>query len=312
MASHKIIEDPPMPEPPRRAKSREDLVKPLDPVANFTGPFRYFDLPREIRDLIYHQVWPRTACLSHIFTLDKGRRVKEQKRQMQIFVRYNIEEGPQLQFRCYPDWVLVSKIFLNEAMEQLYRGGRIWGLMPGSHLTTNIRFDSSAGQELYSASASEDLGSVRKWFGIIPGYIPEADYSKTAVEVIKTWPTDLTILKRMENAFVGKNGSKTLCISFGVLLGRIGNDVSVDLSAFDKIEFNVDELIVEVVGLAWRDFSETAAKLFPLLEAEVARLGHVLVGEGSRLVSTKEFHKREDRSPYSKFEVTRGQQSQKF
>jgi hypothetical protein len=37
----------------------------LDPTKNFDGPFRFTDLPPELRDMVYHEVW---SASSDIFT----------------------------------------------------------------------------------------------------------------------------------------------------------------------------------------------------------------------------------------------------
>jgi len=36
---------------------------PRGPTARFTGPFRFFDLPRELRDMVYDSAWPATPNL---------------------------------------------------------------------------------------------------------------------------------------------------------------------------------------------------------------------------------------------------------
>jgi hypothetical protein len=38
-------------------------VTPRGPTSRFTGPFRLFDLPRELRDMIYYLAWTATPNL---------------------------------------------------------------------------------------------------------------------------------------------------------------------------------------------------------------------------------------------------------
>jgi hypothetical protein len=280
----------------------------LDPTANFTGRFRFFDLPREIRDQVYHECWPLTANLQHHMR-------KEGKRQLQLGICHDIEEGIQKYYNTYPEWLRVNSQFVTEAMQQLYRGSRVWGQVPGSSLTTNFWFGRTVDAEDFREEVDNDLTELLHGEPLLPGYIPEEDYSSTAIGVIKTWPTDLHLLKKMELAFVdGDTKKKELCITFAIAGDRLKGNTVVDLSAFAKTGLEVDTLVVEVLGIGeeesdnapCRNYAQYADRLQMSMGEEVEKLGRVLVGEGCGMVFAEGVDERLAYDVYWRFEVTKG------
>jgi hypothetical protein len=181
--------------------TRYHQVLLFDPTAKFNGPFRFLDLPEEFRVMVYNEVWPTTANLELQMR-------EEDSRQLELRVCYDttdappgIPEGKGFGIYCYkklPDWVLVNKFILKDAMAQLYRRSSFFGEVPGSWLTTNFRFGRPESASGFRQDVDESLEELVEDEKPPPEHIPEQDYLRTAVQVITTWRTDLHLLKKME------------------------------------------------------------------------------------------------------------------
>ncbi|RMZ68597.1 xaa-pro dipeptidase [Pyrenophora seminiperda CCB06] len=241
----------------------------ITPTASPTGPFNFFGLPRELRDAIYAEVWPTTASLYHDM-------VESSKLQLDFGISYNVQEGAQKKLHSYPSWARVNRQFLRESMEQFYRNFHVHGQVPGSRVTTSFRFGRVEDAAHEREEAEKELACVLRGKPVLPGYIPEAIYPHKVIEVTKTWPINLSSLKRFEHGLLDKNGKRSLCITFGIAIGYLYSP-TIDLSAFEATGFELDELVVEVVFRL--KYCTIKNKVFSLVQGEVKRLGSVLVGE---------------------------------
>ena len=90
---------------------------------------------------------------------------------------------------------------------------------------------------------------------------------------------------------------KELWFTFTVAVDRIEQDTIVDLSAFETTGFELDGLVVEVLGicceslLGW-DEAQYCEELRVKIEEEVGIVGEALVGKGCRAVFTREMDER--------------------
>ncbi|KAF2123437.1 hypothetical protein P153DRAFT_435904 [Dothidotthia symphoricarpi CBS 119687] len=258
-----------------------------NPTVQFTGTFRFFDLPRELRDMIYHEVWPTTPELyQHV--IDKSQRhLGCQGCRQGLFAAYQprTPRDPCRNEYALPSWLQASKAFLEEAMDQYYRKCQWMAKVPGGHITTTFHF----GNQQVTAQTSVDivynlrrLQKNRKTTRCLSEHPSQA-----SIEVKNIWPINSTLLKRMENGLRQLDGCKSLLIMFGVALKHINSEVTVDLSAFETTGLELDKLVVDVHQSCAVAFAERADMLYSLLQLEIERLGTVLVGPGSRLTCAK-------------------------
>jgi hypothetical protein len=116
--------------------------------------------------------------------------------------------------------------------------------------------------------------------------MPIADDPYVGVQETHLWPKGMHLLIKLNNQLRDAHGIGTLTITFGIKLKKIaqsGKPISVDLSKFERSRLSLDKLIVNVPGIDARhglfiDEADKIKKLWPLVKAEVARIGRVLIG----------------------------------
>jgi hypothetical protein len=240
------------------------------PTAQPNKPFRFFALPRELRDMVYNEAWPKTPYLHRATLLDKPSPL------IDITATYREKAGGWSPGRHIPEWVLVSRAFLFEAMEQYFQNIDWLVKIPGSRFTTRIYLCSSEflwDSNFFMGNELDDIRMNKK----LLSWIPYSDYSTTVIELYKAWPMHMPILKKLERGLRDKDGPKTLHIAFGISFHRDPTVTAVDLSAIEHAGFQVDRVVVNVMCTNCKqrnDLEQTKR----LIHAEVERLGRVLVG----------------------------------
>jgi hypothetical protein len=82
----------------------------------------FMRLPRELRDMVYHYLWTYTPLITELYP----QRTSYNNSQPALSITYGfIDEDGQLCLasEALPRWILVSKTFLGEGMEQLRSKG---------------------------------------------------------------------------------------------------------------------------------------------------------------------------------------------
>lgn len=249
-----------------------------DPTADLTGTFRFFNLPPELRDAIYDEVWLTTPPLRKDATENDGT-----TNSLRLVVSHSgMAITRERAIQALPPWVLINKTFLGEAMLHLYRHCQWFAGSPGTNLTTPFLLSNGQRTErmlkyvrahLKRARTeewrSEPQGMSNTWIGF---------------EDLPAWPSGLSLLKKLENGLHSENGEKTLEITFGVVLALCEEtNMAVNLAALEETGFELDKLVVNVRGIDEEKHRDQADQLHPLLRDEVARLGCVFIGESSWL-----------------------------
>lgn len=242
-------------------------------TARRNRPFRFFGLPRELRDMVYNEVWPHTPYLYRETLLRKASPL------IDITTNYRKQTDGWTTDVRYPQWVLVSHAFLSEAMEQYFRNAEWLAKIPGSYFTTRIYLSSSKfswESDFYLGYEIEDLRVGKK----LLTWIPNDDYSRTVLELYKAWPMHMPILKKLEPGLCGSDGQKTLFITFGMEFRRTHTILAVDLSAIEAIGFRIDKLVVNITcTMSKRE--KIIERFRRLVGIEIERLGCVLIGQPS-------------------------------
>ncbi|KAJ4373325.1 hypothetical protein N0V83_003619 [Neocucurbitaria cava] len=246
----------------------------LDPTANFTGPFRFFDFPRELRDMVYNQCWLPTTSY---FKLPQN---DPERQHMAIMTWGRCERSPP-PAHSYPIWFYVNKCFRAEAFEEFYVRCGLLAFIEGSYLTTRFYCGVVGTESSHRHTVNWEVKKLLAT-GAVPTTEPSNDYLAPVVNAIEPWPVSMATLKEMKNALVDDQGHRGLHIAFAVIK-KVKPGVTVDLSVFESTGFTLDKLVVEVFHIDHGYFIPHADILLIALKAEVSRLGHVLVGQKSRV-----------------------------
>jgi len=241
-------------------------------------PFRFFSLPRELRDAIYDEVWPVTPQL---YRAPPSRRSPH----IDITADYR-KKGPGWTTASrIPPCMLVSRAFLHEALDQYFRNIDWTARIPASYFTTRIFLSNSGFHTGAALEVEWELDSVANGTKIVP-WIDPKEYSKSVVQVYQGWPMTLPILHKFDNGLGEQNGERVLYVAFGIDFGHTKGDIQIDLSSLEYIGFRLDRL---VVGVRYRRPKSrwSEGTLAQLVEAEVKRLGGAMIGQavGSKFSS---------------------------
>jgi hypothetical protein len=90
--------------------STAQFTRCRDINVRLTGPFRFFNLPRELRDLVYNEVWSHTPFL-YPATLQR-----KPSPLVCIVLKYRKYADNWTTDNRFPPWLLVKTIFLDKAM----------------------------------------------------------------------------------------------------------------------------------------------------------------------------------------------------
>ncbi|KAH3907413.1 hypothetical protein HBH56_188680 [Parastagonospora nodorum] len=229
-------------------------VTPRGPTARFTGPFCFFDLPRELRHMICYLA--RTA------TPDLYRATLNERPSPLIdtTTHYQQEADGWMPDRHYPLCVRVSHAFLSEAMEQYFRNVGWVARIPGSIFTTRIYLNSAkfSNPSKFQIMLETSVLTCKRR---IVGWIPNSDYSRDVIE----------------QGLRGPDGLKTLYMDLAVSLDRTKNVVAIDLSGLEAIGFSIDKLVVDVACTEWD--KKKLGQLEGMMKEELRRLGCALIGQ---------------------------------
>jgi hypothetical protein len=252
----------------------------LDPTANFTGPFRFFDLPRELRDIVYHHAWAPTR-------LKREPKDLYGASQLTVTASYGYGTDTSPEDRCntslsVPAWLTANKAFHREAMLQFFSNYSLEMELPGSDATNVFHFGSE--RRNHTALTWNDISQG------FTGYthISPQFFAHNSIELMTAWPIKLKLVQKMSHGLRsghwGEEKSKTLVIAFATYLERLNRKPIVDLSGFESLGFKLDVLRVEATVDNDDDVSRRGtARLLPIMEEEITRLGQVLVGKGASL-----------------------------
>ncbi|QRC92265.1 hypothetical protein JI435_024050 [Parastagonospora nodorum SN15] len=173
-------------------------VTPRGPTARFTGPFCFFDLPRELRHMICYLA--RTA------TPDLYRATLNERPSPLIdtTTHYQQEADGWMPDRHYPLCVRVSHAFLSEAMEQYFRNVGWVARIPGSIFTTRIYLNSAkfSNPSKFQIMLETSVLTCKRR---IVGWIPNSDYSRDVIEVYNAWPMDPSEEARARPSWPGRS-----------------------------------------------------------------------------------------------------------
>ncbi|KAF2827791.1 hypothetical protein CC86DRAFT_404836 [Ophiobolus disseminans] len=252
------------------------------PNARFTGPYRFFSLSRELRDMVYDEVWPKTAQLCRYTKL------RQSSPLIDITAMYRKSTRDWQSGHRIPDCFLVSKAFLDEAMKQYYRNVDWKAKIPGSYFTTRFWLTGSEFEGDAILETQRELDELLRGSMYLK-WIPASYYSRSVIELYKAWPMHLPILKKLHRGLHETNGRRTLHVTFSVALNRAKPNIAVDLSSLENIGFKLDKTVVDVI-IATKQPTELVDGLTRLLETEIKRLGcapmigqRISVKSGTRL-----------------------------
>lgn len=101
------------------------------PSEGMTG---LFHLPRELRDMVYHDAW--SSGFSAFYT-------RPSAKPLRILATYKQSKCYQKKLGFFmspllPPWVLADRIICREAMDQFFRHCVWFALVPGNHITTIV------------------------------------------------------------------------------------------------------------------------------------------------------------------------------
>jgi hypothetical protein len=246
-----------------------------DPSARSTGIFRFFSLPRELRDLIYDEAWPSTPYLFRATLSNKPSPL------IDITAEYRKSTQDWKTSSRIPSYMLVNRAFVDEAMKQFFRNVDWKAKIPASLFTTRVYLSNAAYHRDSILEAERELDLLTMGTKLL-SWISDKDYSRTAIEVYPSWPMNLPILKKLEQGLRKTNGQKVLFVTLGVSLKRAKNILQVDLSRLEHIGFKIDKLVVGVFCNTAQQSAKRIDDLEQLLEVEMKRLGRAMI-DGSTM-----------------------------
>jgi hypothetical protein len=128
----------------------------LDPTKNFDGSFRSFDLPPELRDIVYYEAWLSSTSLIHP--------MKEGEPRPKLYIRARYKQRSLRETYPIPSTLpecCVDKTFLKESLSQFYRNCDWMAQVPGSQHTTNISIGSNSKSIAAGWDMDEELEAIR-------------------------------------------------------------------------------------------------------------------------------------------------------
>jgi hypothetical protein len=235
-----------------------------------TRPFRFFDLPHEIRDIIYDEVWPHTPYLYQATLQCKPSPL------ICIVAQYRKEAEKWKTYNRFPPWLLANHAFLNEAMEQYFQNIDWRVRIPGSLFTTRIYLSSSGHRNDVWRELDFELSRVLQGDKTVD-WIPTRDYSRNVPDIFN-WPMGLQILKKMEPGLRATNKAKqkTLFVTLGIASTPTRRIDRVNLSGLEATRLNVDDLVVDV-KLTKCDSNQLVDRVQNLFMMEIGRFRNVLL-----------------------------------
>jgi hypothetical protein len=248
----------------------------LEPTVCFTGPFRFFDLLPEIRGLVFDEVWSKLPSLWQA-TLPQ-----QLSPLLDVWAMYRKREAVCHGSNRLPLWLCVSRAFLREGMDQFWRNIDWRAMIPGSFFTTRFFLGSSEMHYDMDKKMAYQLRSIPN-NGAQPTWDPISHYSHTVIGVRKLSLLQWTMLRKFEKSLRMANGRKQLSVIFGVDLLYTYRVTRVDLSGLEHINFELDDLVVDVVCKPSSRANISVDEIRTLIQDEVVRLGTVMVGQGSIL-----------------------------
>lgn len=234
-------------------------------------PFPFFSLPRELQDQIYGEVW----CSYPSFY----RWAHDRQRSPLIDITADYKNTNP---KCRPNnprlpvCMLPSKQFVREALEQYFRKIDWTAKIPASLFTTRIFLFTAGHHSRAIFDLNTELGYIDNGNRLFY-WIQNKEYSSTVIQTYQMWPITLPILRKFKKGLVEPNGLRSLHIAVGVSLPRAKGIVKVDLSDLERIGFSLDKLTVNVHYIRIES-DERLNNLQQLMEAEVKRLGEVMIG----------------------------------
>lgn len=207
-------------------------------TARFTEPFRFLDFLRELRDMVYDEIWA-TAPSLHRRTLPE-----EPSPLIDIIAGYPKQIDNYISDSRCPPWLCVNQEIFNEGVEQFFRKSDCQAKIPSTYFTTRIMLSSIGWQEDIVSQMEDELRRLPNQFCT---WIPELDYSYITIEAYKARSMDPLMLKKLELCLRTTNGQKTLHITFSICLPHAQTVLGVDLSKLVEIGFTVNKIVLNVI-----------------------------------------------------------------
>ncbi|KAF9692529.1 hypothetical protein EKO04_009742 [Ascochyta lentis] len=237
-------------------------VSQVSDLHSFTG------MPREIRDMVYHELWEQTPHME----LPKNRNVN-----MDSFeICYNSRTPDGIVQAGLPQWLYCSTATMKEGLKQLFTRAK-WSLFwePKSRLDHR-----SCHRVWYSNVTNLTLRTLE--FHTFRGAI----FLPPIVRVLTPWPDFIApsqIVKLLPNL-------KALTLNAGhrvpkPLLAGVSTRYVVQIPWFDKFTSHLESFAVHCTAESEFDLRAAAPALRIAYEAEVRRIGVLMIGEEGRLIS---------------------------
>ncbi|KAJ4376561.1 hypothetical protein N0V86_006674 [Didymella sp. IMI 355093] len=258
-----------------------------NPITALSGSLRFFDLPPELRDIVYNELWRTTPKLRKHAVLHDGTRNTLRLVAAHRDVQNILDD--QIVLSTVPDWCTTNKNFHKEAMAEFYSNCQWVASAPGTGVATPFMLCAGCPNR-----ENKMLEIVRHHLRHdIPAAANPPQKLRIGVRRSSVWPTGLSLLIEMECSLRDKDGVKMLVVSFEIVLKMISEGVvrlEVDLEDFEETRFSLDRLVVQLPTVAAEDhgLGDEADLVYDLVEIEVRRLASVLVEASTRIDSSLE------------------------
>lgn len=234
-------------------------------TANFTGPFRLYDLPQELCDLILAQSSINLPRLHHI--CKRG----EATIHLELLPKHRRKGAPRLRIEKLHSYVLSHKHFYHE----LFAYGGWTAKCESVHPLTCIFLSSKSMASVALRRARWSLDAIgcvcrRKKPASQDGRI-DAGFNDSLHKAS-------SLLKRLGHLELNSTGSRTLWVAFGLdtwSFRTVNEETIVDLSGLELAVDGLDKLVVQV---AMDDFRSDETRKW--LCRGIEQFGFAMFGEG--------------------------------
>lgn len=245
----------------------------INPTANFTSPFRLYDLPQELCDLIFAE------SSTNLPKLHKITRKGESTITVELVLKYRREDTSRLRVERFPPYMLSHKHFYHD----LFTYGGWMAKCESVHPLTSIYLSSESMAETALRGARWNLSSTgclcRRKRPASQQIFIDAGFSESLQK-------SSSLLHRLWQCEMDRSGARTLFVAFGLdtwSFREVDVEAVVDLSGLELVADGIDRVVVEVAVCGFRD-QETQKELCKALEKGVDRFGFALFGEARATV----------------------------
>ncbi|KAH7077141.1 hypothetical protein FB567DRAFT_596326 [Paraphoma chrysanthemicola] len=232
--------------------------------------FRFFELPPEMRDIIYHWLWKYTPDI--LLSIGRIGRILRPSRKLTRLTYGSVLKG--LQSHGLPVWLLTNKSILAEGLRQLqlHQHHSIGETEIKRLSKIGANFNLLAG--LPAATRLSVVGDGYRYIDLLNSGKAVSLYAVSENRQNTFETARMSNLEVLEINLVVAYPYE--CLQFGQ---------SMDFSFFETTAARLErlnvEIVAETIGTSIYDFMESSANVRKLALAEVTRLGTILVGSGA-------------------------------